>query len=423
MRILDKTVGAPPGHLGMPHGHSREVTRSIVRAPFGMVLCAGPTGSGKTTTLYATLSEINDPTRNIMTIEDPVEYVFPSINQIQTNEQAGLTFADGLKSILRQDPDVILVGEIRDVETARIAVQSAMTGHFVLSSLHATDTVAALHRFLDMGIESFLIASSVVAVVGQRLVRRICPACKATYRPKDEELAFYEEGGGGPQRTCSTRARMQLLRRHRLPGPHRRLRAAADDPGDQAPDRRLGDPGGAAAHGHSRACDPPGEAIGLVAEDVTRSPKSSDRSTRSEDEEPHAKVQVHRHDAGRSHGHRTWRTRSQSSMARRALLAKDLSPLDVREKKSILTFEITKKKVKRRDLMHFSRQMAVFMRAGIPVLESMEVIPTKSATKCSSVSWPRCPTRCAPARHSRGRLTSTRRRFRPTTSACCGRRS
>ena len=164
-----------------------------------MVLCAGPTGSGKTTTLYAALSEIDEPSRNIMTIEDPVEYVFPTINQIQTNEQAGLTFADGLKSILRQDPDVILVGEIRDVETARIAVQSALTGHFVLSSLHATDSAAALHRFLDMGIESFLIASSVVAVVSQCLVRRICQRCKTTYQPKDEELAFYEEGGGEPK--------------------------------------------------------------------------------------------------------------------------------------------------------------------------------------------------------------------------------
>jgi type IV pilus assembly protein PilB len=164
-----------------------------------MVLCAGPTGSGKTTTLYAALTEIDDPSRNIMTIEDPVEYVFPSINQIQTNEQAGITFANGLRSILRQDPDVILVGEIRDVETARIAVQSALTGHLVLSSLHATDSAAALHRFLDMGIESFLVASSVLAVVSQRLVRRMCQTCKAPYEPKDEELAFYEESGGLPK--------------------------------------------------------------------------------------------------------------------------------------------------------------------------------------------------------------------------------
>jgi type IV pilus assembly protein PilB len=165
-----------------------------------MVLCAGPTGSGKTTTLYATLAEINEPHRNIMTIEDPVEYVFPSINQIQTNEAAGLTFSTGLKSILRQDPDIILVGECRDVDTARIAVQSALTGHFVLSSLHATDAVAALHRFLDMGIESFLIASSVIAVVGQRLVRRTCNSCKAPYKPTADELAFYTESGGKAKR-------------------------------------------------------------------------------------------------------------------------------------------------------------------------------------------------------------------------------
>jgi type IV pilus assembly protein PilB len=196
MRILDKTRSVLRlEHLGMP-ASIREMYSEIIRAPFGMVVCAGPTGSGKTTTLYATLNELNLPTRNIMTIEDPVEYVFSSMNQIQTNEQAGLTFATGLKSILRQDPDVILVGEVRDVETARIAVQSAMTGHLVLSSLHATDTVTALLRFLDMGIEAFLISASVIAVVSQRLVRRICPACKTRYTPTPEERAFYDETHG-----------------------------------------------------------------------------------------------------------------------------------------------------------------------------------------------------------------------------------
>ena len=196
MRLLDKTRSVLRlNDLGMPVD-THEAYSKIVRAPFGMVLCAGPTGSGKTTTLYATLSEVSNPTLNVMTIEDPVEYVFPTINQIQTNEQAGLTFATGLRSILRQDPDVILVGEIRDVETTRVAVQSALTGHFVVSSLHATDSVSALHRFLDMGIESFLIASSVLAVVGQRLLRRVCPSCKAPYQPSDEELVFYEESGG-----------------------------------------------------------------------------------------------------------------------------------------------------------------------------------------------------------------------------------
>ena len=196
MRLLDRTRSVMRlADLGMPEDSTKTYS-DFARAPFGMVLCAGPTGSGKTTTLYATLTEIADPSRNVMTIEDPVEYVFPSINQIQTNEQAGLTFATGLRSILRQDPDVILVGEIRDVETARIAVQSALTGHLVLSSLHATDSVSALHRFLDMGIESFLVASSVIGIVGQRLVRRICPSCQAAYTLTAEERTFYEESGG-----------------------------------------------------------------------------------------------------------------------------------------------------------------------------------------------------------------------------------
>src|SRR4051812_27044089 len=193
MRLLDKSRPLFKAHdLGMP-ADTTEVFSQMVQSPYGMVMCAGPTGSGKTTTLYATMAEINSAERNIMTIEDPVEYVFPGINQIQINEQAGITFADGLKSILRQDPDVILVGEIRDVDTARIAVQSALTGHFVLSSIHATDSVLALHRFLDMGIESFLIASSVRAVIGQRLVRRICTSCKEQYTPSEDEMAFYKE--------------------------------------------------------------------------------------------------------------------------------------------------------------------------------------------------------------------------------------
>jgi type IV pilus assembly protein PilB len=171
----------------------------LAHSPFGMVVCAGPTGSGKTTTLYAALVSMDESERNVTTIEDPVEYIFPEFNQIQINEQAGITFADGLRSILRQDPDVILVGEIRDVPTARIAVQSALTGHLVLSSIHATDSVSALLRFVDMGVEPFLVASSLLGVVSQRLVRRTCPNCRVPHASTSEELAFFLGAGGDPK--------------------------------------------------------------------------------------------------------------------------------------------------------------------------------------------------------------------------------
>jgi type IV pilus assembly protein PilB len=199
LRLLDKSRSLLRlGELGMPdETHAR--FSKLIRSPFGMVICAGPTGSGKTTTLYAALAEINQSERNIMTVEDPVEYVLPSINQIQIHDQAGITFAGGLKAILRQDPDIILVGEMRDVETARIGIQSALTGHFVLTSLHAIDAAGALERFLDLDIEPFLVASSVVGVVGQRLVRRICRFCALPYEPSVEELDFYRQAGGPPK--------------------------------------------------------------------------------------------------------------------------------------------------------------------------------------------------------------------------------
>ena len=231
MRLLDKCRPLfDLEQLGMPPETAARYS-AMIHAPYGMVICAGPTGGGKTTTLYASLGELNTPDRNIMTIEDPVEYTFDSINQIQINEQAGITFAGGLKSILRQDPDVILVGEIRDVDTARIAVQSALTGHLVLSSLHATESVAALYRLLDMGIEAFLIASSVTAVVAQRLVRRNCPHCRGALRavaPRSwPSSAASEEPASSRSRSFRHGVGLPLLRAHRLPGADRRLRAAA----------------------------------------------------------------------------------------------------------------------------------------------------------------------------------------------------
>ena len=192
LRLLDKSRSFfELSRLGMsPETEARY--QELIRMPFGLVVCAGPTGAGKTTTLYATLAAVNGDHLKVSTIEDPVEYVIPGISQIQIHEQSGLTFATGLRAILRQDPDTVLVGEIRDVETARIAVQAALTGHFVMSSLHATDASAALHRFLDMGIEPYLLASSLTGVVGQRLLRRNCPRCAVEYTPPVAEVAFLE---------------------------------------------------------------------------------------------------------------------------------------------------------------------------------------------------------------------------------------
>lgn len=182
IRILDKSAMLLRlDDLGFQEGILKRF-RTLVRYSYGMILVTGPTGSGKTSTLYATINEINTADKNIITIEDPVEYVLEGINQIRVNVKAGLTFASGLRSILRQDPDVIMVGEIRDAETADIAIRAATTGHLVFSTLHTNDAAGSVTRLVDMGIEPFLVASSVIGVVAQRLVRKICPQCKTPYQ-------------------------------------------------------------------------------------------------------------------------------------------------------------------------------------------------------------------------------------------------
>jgi len=160
----------------------------LIKSPNGIILVTGPTGSGKTTTLYAVLRELNKVNRNIITVEDPVEYRLEGINQVQVNVKAGLTFASGLRSILRQDPDIIMIGEIRDAETAEIAVRAAITGHLVLSTMHTNDSASTVSRLVDMGIEPYLVSSSVVGVVAQRLVRKICTNCKTEYKPSHSEM-------------------------------------------------------------------------------------------------------------------------------------------------------------------------------------------------------------------------------------------
>jgi type IV pilus assembly protein PilB len=176
--------------LGM-NEKDRQKLEQMISKPHGMILSTGPTGSGKSTSLYSILKKINQPDINIITVEDPVEYRIEKIRQVQLNRKAGMTFASGLRSILRQDPDVIMVGEIRDSETANIAVQAALTGHRVLSTLHTNDAPGAITRFVDMGIEPFLVASVMIVGFAQRLVRTVCPSCKAPYNPPVEALKFW----------------------------------------------------------------------------------------------------------------------------------------------------------------------------------------------------------------------------------------
>ena len=201
MRILDK--GSLPldfASLGFD-AHSRAGLRAMLDSPYGIILVTGPTGSGKTTTLYAALESMNTPDRKILTVEDPVEYQLEGINQIQVKPRIGLDFARALRSILRQDPDVIMVGEMRDLETARIAVQAALTGHIVFSTLHTNDAASSVVRLLDMGVEDYLVTSTVTGVVAQRLVRTLCEHCREPYRPDAElvrELALDRLAGADP---------------------------------------------------------------------------------------------------------------------------------------------------------------------------------------------------------------------------------
>ncbi|MEG6565810.1 ATPase, T2SS/T4P/T4SS family [Thermoanaerobacterium saccharolyticum] len=206
LRILDKSgYIITKDKLGLSDDDLK-LFDNLLRHPNGIILLTGPTGSGKTTTLYAMLNELNKPDKNIITVEDPVEYTLEGLNQVQVNEKAGLTFASALRSILRQDPDIIMIGEIRDRETAEIAIRSSITGHLVLSTLHTNDSAGAITRLVDMGIEPYLVSSSVVGVIAQRLARKICDSCKIEYdaskREKiilgidaDESLKLYRSKG------------------------------------------------------------------------------------------------------------------------------------------------------------------------------------------------------------------------------------
>ena len=200
LRVLNKSLKLfSLDDLGMKE-HTTTAMRKLLGAPYGILLVSGPTGSGKTTTLYAALNGMDSERTNIITIEDPVEYRFPGINSIQINEKAGLTFATGLRSILRLDPDTILVGEIRDSETARIAVQAALTGHLVMSTVHANDSVRAVSRMVDLGVEPFLLASALLGVISQRMIRLVCDHCAKSKVPEGDEANAARELGFDPSK-------------------------------------------------------------------------------------------------------------------------------------------------------------------------------------------------------------------------------
>ncbi len=191
LRLLDRKQGLIGlWEVGL-NKDDEKMVEALLKRTNGILLVTGPTGSGKTTTLYAALNRIHAEEKNIITVEDPVEYQLKGVGQIQVNPKIGLTFASGLRSILRQDPDVIMVGEIRDFETAEIAIQASLTGHLVLSTLHTNDAPSAITRLIDMGVEPFLIASSLTGIIAQRLVRVICPHCKESYKPSEAELSYF----------------------------------------------------------------------------------------------------------------------------------------------------------------------------------------------------------------------------------------
>ncbi len=242
MRLLDKSREIPTlAILGLSEAMQVQMT-SILARPTGALLVTGPTGSGKSTTLYGGLAEISRPEINIITVEDPVEYRLDGITQVQINPRAGLTFATALRSILRSDPDVVMVGEIRDGETARISIEAALTGHFVLSTLHTNDAPSALTRLIEMGVEPFITGAAVSAVLAQRLARKLCPHCAEPYQPTREELNALHLGEKRVAELSGIdvppQEGLRPLRPDRLPRAHRRLSAPRDERAARASRRR-----------------------------------------------------------------------------------------------------------------------------------------------------------------------------------------
>ena len=286
MRLLDKSREVPTlAALGLSEPMQEQMGHILAR-PTGALLVTGPTGSGKSTTLYAALAEISRPEINVITVEDPVEYRLAGISQVQINPRAGLTFANALRSILRSDPDVVMVGEIRDGETARISIEAAMTGHFVLSTLHTNDAPAALSRLTEMGVEPFVTGAAVSAVLAQRLARKLCTHCAEAYQPtRDELLALHvseELAAALRRRGLPPEEGLRPLRPDRLPRPRRRLPAPRDELAPRAARVREGVARADSARRRSpKACARCGRTGSARSRSASRRPKSSPASARS----------------------------------------------------------------------------------------------------------------------------------------------
>ena len=372
LRLLDKEAGRLKlERLGMAPGVLAELDR-LVHQPHGIVLVTGPTGSGKTTTLYAALGQIDAATSNVLTVEDPVEYDLPGISQIQVNAKIDMSFAVALRAILRQDPDVIMIGEIRDLETAQIAVQASLTGHLVLATLHTNDSVSALTRLTDMGVEPFLLASSLLGVLAQRLVRRLCPECK---RPAPEGGHFLPVGCPACNHT-GYRGRTGIHELYVIDDEQRRL--IHEGAGEQ----QLR---GRATHRHEA------DARGWRA----LGPRRPDRAGRN-----------HPRDAGRV-GERPWRIsvsrppthRAPSSAARwwptrraaRAQLrAQGLTALELREAARRGQIELFGPRLSDSDLAWATRQLASLLAAGLPLEAALTATVEQAEKNTSPIPSPPC---------------------------------
>ena len=452
MRILDKGGVALDFHKLGFEDDTLKLFLDVLMEPHGILLVTGPTGSGKTTTLYTALDRLNQPDVKILTVEDPVEYQMVGINQIQVKPQIDLTFANALRSIVRQDPDVIMIGEIRDLETAQIAVQSALTGHLVLSTVHTNDASSTVNRLLDMGVEDYLLTSTVIGILAQRLVRKLCPNCKEAYTalPEVVEQLGLAQVRGQQGRHPVARERLRAVRPDRLSRPLLHPRDAADDrpaaqPGDEAREFERTEGRGAARRHADDVRGRPAQGAAR-RHDVRGSPA---RHAGSVDMRPHARHTCVRHRRPRgTDAMAVYRYRAVNPAGEVAVgeldAANEAEIVDRLRDQGLMPMQIAHaaggatlgagasaarsaapgrvwfqaKRVTRDQLLAFTRELATLLHAGMTLDRALEVLiglagtPAIAATCCREFA-----TTCAAASRCRRRWMRGARCSRGSTSA------